>query len=76
MRVIIAKVHENLFDGEALSVSLPTVEGMVTILPHHEPYVVLLKKGVATIRTESGNSEFSVEDGVLEVSSNEAVVLL
>ncbi|MBV9349790.1 MAG: F0F1 ATP synthase subunit epsilon, partial [Patescibacteria group bacterium] len=45
MRVVVAKVHENLFDGEALSLSARTVEGEVTILPKHEPYVATLAPG-------------------------------
>ena len=76
MRVVVARVHENLFDGEALSLSARTVEGEVTILPKHEPYVATLAPGAVVVRTEEGNKEFDVESGVLEVSNNQATVLL
>lgn len=76
MRVVVAHFHEQLFDDEALSVSLPTSEGVVTVLPHHEPFVATLKTGVITVRTGDGEQTFPVENGVLEVSGNQVVVLL
>lgn len=76
MRVVVAHFHEQLFDGEALSVSLPTSEGMITVLPHHEPFVATLKMGVITVRTGDGEQAFPVQNGILEVSANQAVVLL
>lgn len=76
MRVVIAKTHENLFDGEANSLTVSTTAGEVTILPHHEPLVATLKPGFAIVRTTEGEKKFEVVDGVLEVSSNHATVLL
>lgn len=76
MRVIIAKVHENLFAGEALSLSAKTTEGEVTILPKHEPFVANLGSGAVTVRTVNGDEKFDISGGVLEVSNNQATVLL
>lgn len=76
MRVVVAKVHENIFDGEAESLTAPTSAGEVTILSKHEPLVATLKKGTLRIKTQNGEREFAVEDGVLEVSSNQATVIL
>jgi F-type H+-transporting ATPase subunit epsilon len=76
MHVTIARVHENLFAGEALSLTAPTTEGEVTILPHHEPLVANLKPGSVIVRTEAEEKRFEVTDGVLEVSGNQATVLL
>ena len=76
MKVVIAKVHENLFSGEADSLTAPTTEGVVTVLPKHEPFVASLKAGVLTVRTPQGAREFPVIDGVLEVSGNQATVIL
>lgn len=77
MNVTIAKVHENLFAGDAISVTLTTTEGEVTILPNHEPYVANLKNGVITVRTKmEGAQRFEIEGGVLEVSNNQVTVLL
>ena len=76
MRVVVAKTHENLFDGEADSVTLPTAAGEVTILSHHEPLVSVLVPGIVTVRVGGSSQEFEVKDGVLEVSQNHATVLL
>ena len=78
MRVVVAKVHENLFNGDAESVTVPTTEGEVTVLNGHEPLGAVLKPGMLTVK-EKGKSEsrtFEVTDGVLEVSSGQATVLL
>lgn len=76
MLVTIAKVHENVFAGEAKSVTVPTTEGEVTILSRHEPFVATLKPGTIAVRTEQGVETFTVTDGVLEVSHDQVTVLL
>ncbi len=77
MKVVIAKVHENLFSGEALSLTAKAAEGEVTILPKHEPFVANLQAGSTIIvRTSQGEQKFEIPGGVLEVSNNQATVLL
>jgi len=66
-----------MFDGAAVSATLPTAAGEITVLPHHEPLVTTLKPGVITVRTSIEEPKtFDVESGVLEMSGNRAVVLL
>jgi F-type H+-transporting ATPase subunit epsilon len=73
----IASVGETRFDGAAVSATLPTSAGEITVLPHHEPLVGTLKSGTITVRKTLGEPEqFQVESGVLEVSNNRVVVLL
>jgi F-type H+-transporting ATPase subunit epsilon len=76
MQVTVAKVHENLFSGDAISVTVPTSAGEVTILGKHEPLVAPLKSGTIIVRTASGEHTFAVESGVLEVSADQTTVLL
>jgi F-type H+-transporting ATPase subunit epsilon len=76
MRVIIAQVHQNLFDGEALVLNAKTTEGELTILPKHEPFVANLGAGTVMVRTTDGEQKFDISSGVLEVSNNQATVLL
>ncbi len=76
MHVTIAKVHENLFSGEALSLTAKAAEGEVTILPKHEPFVSNLKPGIVTVRTAEGEHKFDISGGILEVSNNQVTVLL
>lgn len=74
----VAKVGENLFDGEAVSTTLPGTEGIFQILPHHEAFVSELKEGEAHIKGADGQLyRFSIEKGgIAEVSKNQATVLL
>jgi F-type H+-transporting ATPase subunit epsilon len=76
MHVVIARVNENLYDGEASSMTLPGAEGEMTVLPEHEPLVTTLKAGVITVRNKEGEQTFAIEDGVLEVRHDGATVIL
>ncbi len=74
----IANVGENLFDGEALSVSLPGAEGTFTVMAGHEAFVTPLKAGVALVKTLEGEeiSHTLGEGGIAEISGGQATVLL
>ena len=76
MFVTIAKVHENVFQGEALSVTVPTTEGEITIMPKHEAFVATLKEGNIVVRTLEESKTFFAQSGVLEISNNQVTVLL
>lgn len=74
----IARVGENLFDGEAYSVVLPGKEGVFTVLAGHEAFVSELAIGEAKVEAADG-TKHHVEiphGGVAEVSGNQATVLL
>lgn len=76
-RVIITTVSEKLFDGEALHVAVPSVEGELTILHGHEPLVTLLQRGVIRVQMSKETEEtFPVEKGVLETTGQEVTVLV
>ena len=73
----IAAVGENLFDGEAVSVTVPGAEGVLTVLAHHEAFVTPLKAGKIEVDTEVGTQTFELADtGILEVSNNQATVII
>ena len=74
--VVVASVSETLFDGAAVSITVPGSDGMMTVLAHHEPFVTTLKKGDITVRAGGEVRTFPVEGGVLECSGEKAVVLL
>ena len=74
----VARVSENVFDGEALSVLLPGKEGVFEVLANHEAFVSELRIGQARITAADG-THYHVEmphGGVAEVSGNQATVLL
>ena len=75
--LVVASVGETRFDGAALSATLPGESGEMTILPHHEAIVTILKPGTITVRETLGQPRhIAIEGGVLEVSNDRAVVLL
>jgi F-type H+-transporting ATPase subunit epsilon len=77
LHLVIASVGENLYDGPAISATLPGAAGEMTILPHHEALVTTLKAGKIIVRIPNAESkEFSIESGVLETSGTRAVVLV
>ena len=76
-RLTVAKVGENLFDGEAISASLPGSEGVFQILANHEAFVSELKPGTMQIVTADGTTQqFELQGGVAEVSGHQATILL
>ena len=75
-RLVISSVGETLYDGAAASATLPGSDGVLTVLPNHEPFVTTLKKGTIQVKTGSETKEFPVDSGVLECSGGRAVVLL
>ena len=76
MKVVVAKAHENLFQGEALSLTVPTTAGELTIMPKHEALVATVKEGNIVVRTTEGEQTFYATGGVVEISNNQVTVLL
>jgi F-type H+-transporting ATPase subunit epsilon len=76
MRVVIAKVDENLYDGEAESLTVPGAAGEMTVLGEHMPIVTTLKVGTITVRAKDGEKTFDITGGVLEVRRDGATVIL
>ncbi len=74
----VARVGENLFEGEAISVSLPGTEGVFTVLAGHEAVVSPLSPGNIEIKDAEGTLQTLVIEttGIAEVSNNQATVLL
>ncbi|MHB0865833.1 MAG: FoF1 ATP synthase subunit delta/epsilon [Minisyncoccota bacterium] len=74
----VAKVGENLFDGEVVSASFPGVEGAFEILAGHEAFVSELHAGKARIKTvDERVQEIEIlHGGIAEVSQNQATILL
>ena len=73
----IAEVGRNIFDGEAVSVTLPGSDGMFTVMAHHEAFVSPLKEGEAKVKTPDGETQtFHITEGIAEVSNNQATVIL
>ena len=77
LHLIISSVSENLYDGPALSATVPGSAGEMTILPNHEPLISTLKEGEITVRIPNANNRiFPIKSGVLETAGTRTVVLV
>lgn len=71
MQLKIYTLDGTKFEGEVSSVSLPTQDGEITVLPHHIPLITILKKGI--VKTEK--EEIAINGGVAEIDGKKVVVL-
>jgi len=76
MYVVVAKVDETLYEGEAESLTVPSTDGEMTVLGHHEPLITTLKAGTIVLRTSGGDKQFEISGGALEVGPHGATVIL
>ena len=76
MHLIIAKVDEIYFDGDADSISVTGALGQMTILPEHMPLVTTLKPCTLIVRAKGETKKFEIEGGILEVRRDAATVIL
>ena len=64
-----------LFNGEAQSVTVPSIKGPFTMLDHHAPIVALLEKGKVTLTDLNGTlHEFPIQGGVCEQHDNHIII--
>lgn len=78
MKLVIAKVNESLFDGEAQSVTVPGAQGEMTILANHEPLISTLTQGTIVVHQLSDVEplQIPIEGGMLEVRKEGVTILL
>lgn len=61
---------------DAISVTLPTTEGEITILHAHADLLTLLKEGILTIKTEKSEEYLSVGGGFMETDGKNLTILV
>tara|TARA_B100000029_G_C16761876_1_gene662151 strand:+ start:41 stop:430 length:390 start_codon:yes stop_codon:yes gene_type:complete len=63
-----------MLTDKADSVTIPSFEGEMTILPDHISIITFLRPGIIKISTPS-KAEFFVEEGTVEFSNNNLTIL-
>jgi F-type H+-transporting ATPase subunit epsilon len=59
------------YDEEVEQVSLPTLEGQITVLPDHESLIGVIEPGEVCIKKKGAGSCFlAISDGFLEIDNN------
>ena len=67
--------ERKLASYEASSVTLPGVEGDMTVLPNHSTFLTSLRPGILSVTSDEGTEEFLVTGGFAEVSDSIVTVL-
>jgi F-type H+-transporting ATPase subunit epsilon len=63
------------FEGTVESVSLPTLNGEITVLKHHIPLITVLVPGTAVIRQKGTEELLAVSRGMIEIDGSHVRVL-
>ena len=64
-----------MYEGDADSVSLPTPDGEITVLPHHIPMISIVVPGSILVREGTSERLFAVSRGVIEIDGQNLRVL-
>ena len=74
MTVSIIAPDRNVYSGEAVAITVPSVNGSFTALENHAPIVSLLEKGVIYVQEKDGSEKlsFNIKGGFVEISDNTA----
>ncbi len=75
MFIEIITPEKKLFSGESSSVTVPGSSGLFQVLNGHAPLIATMKKGILKIKTASGETQFEVNGGVVEVLNNRVIIL-
>lgn len=64
-----------VYEGDVDSISLPTPDGEITVLPHHLPLISIVVPGSITVRKGEQEQLFAVSRGVIEVDGRNIRIL-
>jgi len=75
MKVEIITPEQSLYQGEATSVTVPSMQGPFTMLEHHAAIVAILEAGKVVIN-DLGNEthEFDIKGGFCEQHDNQIII--
>ncbi len=72
----IATPERIVYKTQADSITIPTSQGEITVLPHHIPLVALLAPGILTVRRQKNEEYLAVSGGFIEIQPSSRVVVL
>ena len=73
--VEIISPDKSILKSEATEVTIPSYEGQMGILKDHISLITFLRPGLITIKENSGEKIFFIEDGTVEFSNNSLLIL-
>ena len=76
MNIQIITPDKTLFEGEAVLVQLPGLDGSFELLTNHAPMISALKAGKVKIKIDDDKKQFfKIRGGVVEVINNKVLIL-
>lgn len=64
-------------EQEVRQITIPTVDGEITVLPRHEKYFTMLKEGIITILGSDGEDDYlAIGGGYMETDGKTITVLV
>lgn len=75
MNVELITPEKSIYSGEASSVNMPAIDGMVEVLDRHAPMIAALKKGRVKIKSKAGDKLIDITGGFAEVLNNKVIIL-
>ena len=76
IRLKVITPRKIVIDRQVSSVSAPTADGEITILPHHAHLFSLLVEGIIKIKHESNEDALAIGGGYLETNGKTVTVLV
>ena len=73
--VEIISPDKSILRSDTTEVTIPSYEGQMGILKDHIPLITFLRPGLIIIKQNSGEKKFFVEDGTVEFSNNNLLIL-
>ena len=73
--VEIISPDKSVLKTETAEVIIPSYEGQMGILRDHIPLITFLRPGLITIKENNKDELFFVEDGIVEFSNNNLLIL-
>lgn len=71
----VVTIEGTVESADASSVTIPTADGEITVLPEHTPLVSVLIPGVLTLRTGDKEKHVAVSGGFVQVAADSVTVL-
>ena len=67
--------EHTVFEGSVQSITVPSMDGVLTILQDHEPLIALLASGEMTVGQVEGRRHMAVHGGMVQVLANTVQIL-
>jgi F-type H+-transporting ATPase subunit epsilon len=75
MQLVVITPSKKVLETEVLSVTIPTTNGEITVLPGHMSIFSLLKPGEVVVRTKDGNVSIAIGGGFVNVTKDKVTLL-